>query len=224
MTARAMRLLGFFLGIVLASCAAQAPAPLANDQTESARLIQDLVSKFPPAHEDEYRGKFRRPLKDSPQEKDLPQERDALRVRKAYERLRSMGIAAFDDLVAASDDERYSFSAAYAAWENHSVGAACFMIIKSQVDTWGYGYKLRDGANGKRAVKPQYLWHVRETEGLTRWWKQRRGAELRELQIESLRWTIAREEAIGFTSEAQRQLVVGPLEKRLNEIGGPASP
>jgi hypothetical protein len=213
-----IRLLSLFLAFALASCTSRTAPPVAKTQTEAAQLVEELVSRFPPAQEDGDSGMGGGPVEDT------PRRREALRVRNAYDRLKSMGAAAFDDLVAASDDGRYSFSKVYAALRNHSVGDACFMILESQVDTYGYGYKSRDGANGEHAVKPQYLWHVRETEGLKHWWENRGGLGVRALQIESITWTIAKEEEIGFVNQQQRQEVLGPLEKRLKQLGGRASP
>ena len=43
MTELTVRLLGLLFSIGLASCAARAPAPVPHDQTESARLVQELV-------------------------------------------------------------------------------------------------------------------------------------------------------------------------------------
>ncbi|MDB5292772.1 MAG: hypothetical protein JWL69_4013 [Phycisphaerales bacterium] len=129
-----------------------------------------------------------------------------------------MGIAAFPDLIAASEDKRYSFSMTTAAWGNHSVGDACFMIIESQVESYPYGYKSREGTNGRQAIQPEYLEYARSGEGLKSWWERHKARSLPELQEEVLRWRIDQEKSIGFVDQAQRREILEPLESRLEQI------
>jgi hypothetical protein len=201
------------LAALLVSCT---PAPRPNTtptaDREARALIEQLPSRFPPLFEDNTWGLYETPP-------DKARDIDFDRVQATYGRLRSMGITAFPALVAAIDDKRYSFSRVYAAWRNLTVGDACFDILESQVDYDGFGYKSRHGAGGRDSVKPQYLWNIRTDGKLKEWWAQGKSRSLAELQIESLRWTIAREQAIGFVSEEQRTQVLGPLLGRLKELG-----
>lgn len=185
-------------------------------RVELGELIEQLASNYLPAYEDGEREMLN--LNRSIFAEDSPinaAEQDAVRVSQAYGKLWRIGFTAFDQLVAASNDPRHSFSEIYAAWRNHSVGDACFMIIESQVDFYGEGYKSRDGVDGRHSVKPQYLWYVRENQGLEVWWTKRRGRSLADLQIESLVWTIERENEMGFTDDTQRDRILSPLQRRL---------
>jgi hypothetical protein len=200
---------------MLSSCAGNVPAdnrPPAHDPIEI--LIKGLASRFPPLHEDGYWGSF--DYGDSPTQD--ARSADAKRVQVSYGKLRSLGIKAFPELVAASDDKRYSFSQVVAAWNNLSVGDACFEIMESQVDFWGSGYKSRIGADGHYAAKPLYLWKIRQDGALRQWWAQHRAASLRDLQLESLHWTIRQEQSIGFVDEHQRQKILSPLYARLAQL------
>jgi hypothetical protein len=206
----------FLLPIIVASaCTHSTPAA---DQTAAIDAYVDaLASRLPPEHEEGYQGMdiFDAPSPERASEK--------VRIANAAEKLLALGIVAFPTLIARSDDPRYSTSEVIAVWNNFSVGDMCFRIIASQVDFYGVGYKARDGANGKTGSKPEYLWHIKTTIGLRNWWNQHRTLTLCELQTESLRWTIAEEEALGFTDESQREQILDPLQSRLRELTGAAT-
>jgi hypothetical protein len=182
-------------------------------QSETRKLIGQLASHFPPEHENGSHGSKLIGIGSS--DEQSPRSQDAMRVEAARQSLTALGIAAFPDLVAASDDDRYSYSQVNAALWNYSVGDACFGILESQVDFYGCGYKSRDGAEGRSAVKPSYLRHARHNGGLAAWWASHQGRAITELQIESLRWTISQEESIGFVDAKQRREIIEPLETRL---------
>jgi hypothetical protein len=207
------QLLGVLL-LCLQSCAATPTPKQSQAPSTASRLIEGLASSFPPKFPDLYWGGGQDVLPTSPAE-DRSRERDKLRVLQNFERLRYMGIAAFDDLVAASDDPRHSFSAEYAALLNHSVGDACFMIIESQVD---FARPIDKSRIDKNGWSVSYLFDVRRIEGLQSWWAPRRKRSLQQLQIESLVWTIAKEEEIGFADDAERFKVLGPLVTRLDQL------
>ena len=196
------------LAVVAFSCVSPATDTEPEQSNAEVRaLIEELAARFPPAHEtgfhdlNEFFGLGHR---------DDPRERDAERVSAARDRLKEMGPVAFPDLVACSDDTRYSFSRVVAAWVNHSVGQACFEIIAEQIDhvPGRSGYK----------DNPEYIYHVSRTIGLKKWWARNKHRALRDLQIESVRWTIAQEKARGFPDDARRRQVLVPLEKRLDEL------
>lgn len=207
---------------VAAGCSSPPGAPsetvlLSPSDSNVSEMIEALVSKYPPRVLDgewgdvgSIFGRGDRPM--------TPEDEDALRVLRVREKLRGLGLPAFGALITSVDDERYSYSAVFSASRNLSVGDACFMIVESQVDFYGTGYKARDGADGRRAVKPSYLRHLRERKRLGQWWVDRRGRPLRELQVESLEWTIAQERLLGFVDDEQRVRILKPLEERLAEL------
>lgn len=189
---------------------------LDSSQPKVRELIEALVSKYPPLFPDGHwpgggGGIFG-------DDKLTPEDEEGDRVLRVREQLRDIGMPAFDALISARVDERYSYSWVYAAWRNHSVGDACFMIVESQVVFHGFGYKSREAADGRHAVKPSYLRHLRAQKRLGQWWADRRGRTLRELQVESLEWTIAQERFLGFTDDEQRDRILKPLEERLAEL------
>ena len=140
------------------------------------------------------------------------------RVRRAEQRLRDRGPAAFPDLVAKLEDARYAYSEYYDQWRNPLVGEVCFYIIEDQVDFDGYDYKTRLGADGKQHEKPSCLWSICTQGKMQEWWKARAGKTLTELQTEAVEWTVAEEKKIGFKDRAQEEQVLGPLLKRLGEL------
>src|SRR5260221_489476 len=80
-----------------------------------------------------------------------------------------------------------------AAWSNHSVGGACFMIMEEEVYFRPYVDKGRTGSEGRHSGQPRYLAHVRDGEGLRSWWAHWKMHGLREIQMESLTWMIEQE-------------------------------
>ncbi len=177
-------------------------------------LIGELASKFPPLHAD---GDSM--VTDAFMPRDpSPRTYDEDRVQRAMKDLTAMGVSAFPDLIENLSDRRFSQSTNYQAWENESVGDTCFGIIESQVDFYGTGYLTREGEDGQQHLKPQYLWDIRDEGGLMEWWGARKGRSLTELQVESLRWTISKENEIGFPTGTDMRLYLDPLEKRLGEL------
>jgi hypothetical protein len=202
---------------VVISCAPARPPRIQSADPEARALIEQLASRYPPLYENGYLFGAARADGGPDEARDA----DYDRVQAAYNRLKSMGILAFPQLVAASDDPRYSFSRVVAANYNLSIGNACFEIVASQVLPGGYGYKSRKGAGGRDASNPQYDWNRGVGENLKKWWVMRKGRSLAEVQISVARWTIAREQAIGFIDETQRNQVLRPLLARLRELGAP---
>src|SRR5258706_10749360 len=178
-------------GMMAAGCAARARS-VAKQQvrSETRELIEELASRFTPKHRS---GENDLSMWSDPAvgggaifqpNPDTPEWRDFARVQAAYHRLKAKGIAAFPDLVESSDDQRYSFSLIVAAWSNHSVGDACFMIMEEEVDFRPYVYKGRTGSEGRHSGQPRYLAHVRDGEGLRRWWGHLKMHGLGESQME----------------------------------------
>lgn len=193
--------------------------PHSVGQSEASRLIEELASNYKPLHPNGYHGEAMYGVFGADDEKpDARRIEDAKRVRAAYESLQAMGMAAFPALISACNDERYSFSGVYAAWRNHTVGDACRMIIEGQVDFYGYGYKSRDCPTGGHLVKPSYFWNKDGAGDLRKWWTERQGRSLHELQIETLQWTIQKEENAGFIDEQQKAIILTPLLTRLEEL------
>ncbi|MBB6430953.1 hypothetical protein [Algisphaera agarilytica] len=203
---------------------------VAHTPTDSHRaefLIEQLASDFPPAHEDLYHGPELAISIFGDQEDEQPDPSRVAnyeRIWNAKDQLKSLGLNAFPALVNAIDDERYSYSGVYAAWRNHSVGDACFFIIQSQVEYYGYGYKSRQapstGSTAPSFTKPSYLYAMRN-HGLEAWWEERKYLSLQELQIEALEWTIEQEVSAGFTNPEQKKIILEPLENRLAELRVP---
>jgi hypothetical protein len=218
------RLLFLSLLIFLAACSrgttpTAAPAskpytrPAPHDPAIAA-LVDQLANKFPPII---WAGGF-----DPDHEPTDAERSDLSRVFEVRQKLKSLGFAAFPDLVANADDPRYSYYSSVQQYINHSVGEVCFFILREQVDFGAPIYLSRDAPGGRYANQPSYIWTMRQNPGLSAWWKARRGRSLRELQMESLRWTIWQEESSGFINDAQRHQILDPLEKRLAELQSPS--
>jgi hypothetical protein len=131
-------------------------------------------------------------------------------VQAAYKQLVDRGFAAFGDLIAASDDPRFSYSVVVAAWNNISVGIACTDIVAGQIE------QVSDRENYKGM--PDYIWDIREHEGLKKWWAEHQNQTLRDLQIECLKWTIAAEKTKPANPDLPLDNILPPLQKRLQEL------
>lgn len=107
----------------------------------------------------------------------------------AHEKLLSMGTAAFPALVGRVEDGRPACRCFQEQTTSRTtVGDVCFGIIAIQVERYSRLGKVYPGCLTKRDV--------------ANWWHKRESLTLRELQIESLEWTIR----VLQTDEAYRDL------------------
>jgi hypothetical protein len=196
--------------------AASAPytRPAPHDPAIAA-LIDQLGSKFPPyvfSHPGD-------PDPEWPSDREMEARKpDEERVWEVRGRLKSLGLAAFSDLVANCDDPRFSYIMAVQAYHNYSVGEACFFIIQEQVSPDEDFYLSRHRPGGGTFVQPFYMNTIRQNPGLRAWWEGHKNLTLRDLQVEALEWTIQQEKVTGFTDDVERRRVLDPLERRLANL------
>jgi hypothetical protein len=112
----------------------------------------------------------------------LPQSYDRnaqVRVVEAWQALAEQGYDAFPALVKHSDDKRYSHTRCYRigrTFRNVAVGEVCCDIIRLHVEAWWKQFRFMG------------IWRPRTMPSraeLPRWWRERKGKTLRDLQIES---------------------------------------
>jgi hypothetical protein len=180
---------------------------LARRMPTTRELIDRLASRFPPQHEQGYWGGA--DMFDTAGT-DRATKENYVSVQAAYKQLVDRGFAAFGDLIAASDDPRFSYSVVVAAWNNISVGIACTDIVAGQIE------QVSDRENYKGM--PDYIWDIREHEGLKKWWAEHQNQTLRDLQIECLKWTIAAEKTKPANPDLPLDNILPPLQKRLQEL------
>jgi hypothetical protein len=169
-------------------------------------LIEALASPNKPPFEGEVCVHFETP----PDFDETAQDR----VCAAREKLLSMGIAAFPYLVQHADDPRYSYTACYSAYRNHSVGYACCRIIEKQIEP-AYRPTPHRQSDGTHYIPSTYL----QSQGdLTRWWASHSRMSLRELSIEATKWSIAQEERADFKTQEDRDRSLQPLRKQLRGL------
>jgi hypothetical protein len=120
------------------------------------------------------------------------------KVRQAFLELQKIGPRAFPYLAEKIDDKRYSFTDdAGEVMSNWSVGSACYDIIDSQVQAYNgmWNGTADDGDPRERPRRPTPFQQdeLEDSSKFRTWCEVRKHKTLRELQIESLEWTIAEE-------------------------------
>jgi hypothetical protein len=127
--------------------------------------------------------------------KDLEASKDQ---REAFLKLRQVGLAAFPLLIERFDDDRYSFTFETPSSDmNYSVGRACQAVLRDYITLGTYDLAMPNGADDPMFIKrrPSYVAHFNLFDKRTaqEWWEQRKNKSLKELQLETLEWTIAEE-------------------------------
>jgi hypothetical protein len=184
----------------------------------SRKRIETLIAELRSANKDP-NPKFR-PIRSFPKGYNVEAQE---KVEKARKKLIALGKDAFPALIEHVQDKGYSRPISTAILRGLSVGEVCFMIIEGQVDLAGIRYKSRDGSDGYHYVHRGYFsqyckkaWYTRD--GLRKWWKDNKNRSLKEMQIEALKWAIARERRIGFPGKKDREHYLDPLLEELNRL------
>jgi hypothetical protein len=199
------------------------------------RLLADEASQKPdPKMVEALISQLRSPNKDpnpglDPLIREFPKDYDfeaQKKVSAAYKKLTAMGKDAFPMLIEHVNDRSYSQSTFSSLLLSESVGCVCFEIIEGQVDVVGMNYKSRQGTDGEEHVHRGYFSQFSAKgeyytqDGLRRWWKEHQHQSLKEMQIEALRWAIAREKKIGFPEKDDQKDYLEPLEAKLRKLTG----
>jgi len=214
--ARSALFAAFCVGLCLAATGQADEKPSVATPTGRAaieRLIADLRS---PNRDPNPR---REPFTGYPKDYDVAAQKS---VEAARQKLLALGTEAFPALIDHADDAAYSLSISTSILASQSVGEVCRQIIESQISPVVMTYKSRPGADGKwhgfpsfRAI--QYLRGRTYREVLQEWWQMDQSRQLRDMQIEALRWQIDHEQKIGFASAKDREEYLAPLLKMLEE-------
>lgn len=127
------------------------------------------------------------------------------KVMAAWERLAAMGEKAFPSLIAHLGDGRYSYTyvTGPGARYNQSVGDACAKILGNSINA--YRPLARPLFTGKTPEFFPYAVNVvnryKTSADLKKWFAERRGKELWELQVEAARWAIENEKDRGLCKD-----------------------
>jgi hypothetical protein len=107
------------------------------------------------------------------------------------------------------NDQSYSYSLIYAAWNNISVGEALINSITNRcgAGTVKNGYKSRETPKGY-VNQPSFIEMIYEV-GQQKWAAQQSGKSIADIRAEYAVWYRAQEEALGFISEKQRREIFG---------------
>jgi len=138
-------------------------------------------------------------------------------VEAASQKLYLLGKPAFPALLANIQDKRYSMTRLYAAYVNHSVGSVCELIIKGHVEVVEVRYKSRKGADGEWHGCPALI-HDKYGNDLQKWWAANKEKDLRQMQIEALKWKIEEERKVGFIDAKEREQYMTPLQALLEKV------
>jgi hypothetical protein len=151
-------------------------------------------------------------------------------IWQACEKLLSKGVAAFPELVVHVGDKRYSMTFS-ADWEearhdngymNVSVGEICKDVILAQVYAAFPEHAIRDET---AVARPSYwIFNPRDPASVAKWWRDRSGRTLVELQREGLQRAVDRERKRGFSDLREEAQVLGPLLYLLIKIDQSGSP
>ena len=171
---------------------------LSSEKEINALILQLVSPNKPPLISD--RGRVDpRDLDPIPKDYD---EKAQEKVMAAWETLAAMGEKAFPSLIAQLADGRYSYTyvTGPGARYNQTVGDACAKILGNSINA--YRHLARPEFTGNR---PEYFpYEVRlknkwkTSADLKKWFAERRGKELWELQVEAARWAIKNEKERGL--------------------------
>jgi Na+-transporting methylmalonyl-CoA/oxaloacetate decarboxylase gamma subunit len=159
---------------------------VAQSQEASARkieqLIEQLAAKNPKPREDSRKSPAKRPPKLPPHEPE---------IWEAVDELHRLGVAAFPQLIAHFDDQRFccsedSIAAPEPKLYHRSVGYVCQEIVRRQVERH-VPWDQRDprGLPGySHSIVP------RSKKAAQTWWEQNRSKELWELQVDNVNFVV----------------------------------
>ena len=136
-------------------------------------------------------------------------------VEAATKQLKRMGPPIFPALVKHLRDDRYSYSAISAAWENCSVGDSVVDIL-SDGHYMHSGYKARKTPAGFAACLSfkDYL-QARGPEAWAEWAKTKTRLQV---QLDFIEWCIKEEQERGFTDEGQRKGIPSMYESAKERV------
>jgi len=128
-------------------------------------------------------------------------------VSRCYYALLDMGKAAFPELIANINDDRYSHHVVGAAYRSVSVGWACRSILSSQIVTGG-GYKSRKTRSGDSVGSCSFGEYVHSEFGsYSEWWAEFANANLIEMRVHYIDWVAEREDRYGYESPEQERKI-----------------
>ncbi len=121
-------------------------------------------------------------------------------VHSAWDRLVDSGVVAFPALIAHLDDEAYCTAIASPLsdyWHNITVGGAAREILYNQIQPYGHWTASDESTDPRRrATRPNYVhMHLGDQAAAKKWWEANKERDLREIQIDALKWVIAQESA-----------------------------
>jgi len=205
----------------------QAPRPNedsvdADTDSKIREFIEQLASKNSPQPIDypEYSRVSGAPSPNFPNDWD---ENHQKIVDDAQKQLTDIGKPAFPILLEFLGDRRYSKTIAVATEHNLNVGQVCKLIVERNVDLIGIRYKSREGADGKTYMSQDYF-RVKYPHDIKRWWHENYQKPLKQARIDVLKWTIEREEKIGFPKGNDGKWRMDELRSKLAEIEAEPQP
>lgn len=186
----------------------------ANNQGNADRDILELIGKLAISDQPAVDGPVFAPTDQTPASDSR------VIAYQAAEKLGEYGKEAFPQLLAHRHDERQSV--AFRRVLRHSVGLACYSIIEDLIYNLPEDYPgsfYRTGADGEMHARPRFFAPgIFDASTVEQWLKDREDKSLTELQIEALEWLIAKEEAIGFAADADREQILVPLQRQVSRL------
>ena len=135
-------------------------------------------------------------------------------VSRSYFALLGLGKAAFPDLVASINDDRYSHHIVSAGYLSESVGDACNSILSRQIVTYRGGYKTRRTKSGDSVSYCTFNEYVNsEFGGYIGWWDAFEDSDLVEMRVDYVDWAARREDRYGYESPEQELDVKSSLSR-----------
>jgi hypothetical protein len=135
-------------------------------------------------------------------------------IRAAYNELSDNIEAALPVLVNRVSDKRFSYvyESGSGYYVKATVGYACRQIVTAHVEIY------RKHATGVVLTAPQCMHFIDdECGGFEKWWKDREGKSLAELQLEGIVWAMSQEKP-GYFTERQWAAAKKALEQMAKEI------
>ena len=140
----------------------------------------------------------------------MPMPYMTLQVSNALVKLKKLGPPIFPALIKHLRDDRYSYSAISAAWDNWTVGDAIIEVLSDGHGMYG-GYKARRTPSGWATLLSfEDNLKAKDPEKWAEWAKNKTRLEI---QLDFIDWCVEKEKERGFIDEAQKKDLMQTYER-----------
>lgn len=198
-----MLFLASLAALAMRAQAEDAPIKVWNSGSEEVdKLVSQLVSERPAPFPQGY---YRLDI-----DFISPMPYRTLQVSNALAKLKDLGPPIFPALVKHLGDDRYSYSAISAAWDNWSVGDSIIQVLCDGHDMYcGYKSRKTPAGEGMLLSFDDYL----KSKNPEKWAEWAKDKTRLQIQLDFIDWCVEKEKERGFTDEAQKKELLERYEQ-----------